>query len=106
MQAAQSRQGVWVVLNAVLLALASPGMVAVYWVNRVLTLSLQRGQLWTVAILTSLLLFGSAAATSRTVLGGLVRYALACLLVIGVLAVSYYGFAAEWPTQMWRQYFS
>lgn len=106
MEATRTSSGAWGTLYAVLLGMASPGMVAVYWVNRLAALELGRSQLWTLAVLSSVLLFSSAAVAARSVLGGVARYALVCLVVIVALAVAHYGFAAQWPGEMWNSFFA
>jgi hypothetical protein len=102
----QGSRSTWSVLYGLLLGLASPGMLAVFWVKRAFSLQLDGPQTWTAAVLTSIVLFGSSAAAARSAIGGLGRYALLCLAAIGLLAISHYGFAASWPSQLWQQYFS
>ncbi len=81
--------------------LVTPGALLVFAVHRLLGLSLDRGQLWTFAGVTTTVLVGALAAATRDLGVGLRRHTLIALAVTALVLVARFGFHADWPRELW-----
>jgi hypothetical protein len=83
--------------------LAAPGVVTAFWVDRILELGLDRGQLWSWGSAGSAGLLIAFSVHAGSALAGFVRYVWCAFAVTGFVALAHFGAHARWPAVLFDQ---
>lgn len=79
---------------------ALPGVLIMALFKDVSGMPLDLGQMWTFAFVVALALYFLLALLSRSFIGGLKIYLLACALILFAGLVGHFGFKARWPASI------
>jgi hypothetical protein len=92
------------VFAVLFLVFLSPGAVLVYVACRVVSLHADPLELWLFSLLGSVSIFTALVIQARSAARGSVRYLVLAVTVSLVGAISYWGFDARWPLEMWSAF--
>lgn len=94
-----------ILLLAAIVFATTPGMLVMYTAERSLNLGLDQGQMWTFAVLSSLVIFGIFYWRQKNFTIALTYYSILSIGIIVISLIAYFGFKAKFIETGMNLYF-